>query len=115
MAHNYLRTGGRVPWSSKMQVEFQDEDLDRLETDATFTAGHQPEIVRMYWRRLQAIRDAVDERDLYVFASWRFKKLKGDRSHQRSIRLNDQWRLIVEIREARPSNIMVIVEIEDYH
>lgn len=98
-----------------MQVEFQDEDLDRLETDATFTAGQQPEIVRMYRRRLQAIRDAVDERDLYVFASWRFKKLKGDRSHQRSIRLNDRWRLIVEIRGARPSNIMVVIGIEDYH
>ncbi len=98
-----------------MQVEFQDDDLDRLEIDASFVAGFPPEIVRAYRRRMQAIRAAVDERDLYVFASWRFKKLLGDRLHQRSIRLNDQWRLIVEIREAAPSNIMVIIGIEDYH
>ena len=98
-----------------MHVEFQDDDLDRLETDATFTAGFPPEIVRAYRRRLQAIRSAVDERDLYAFRSWRFKKLLGGRSHQRSIRLNDQWRMIVEIKEATPSNIMLIVGIEDYH
>ena len=98
-----------------MQVEFQNDDLDRLETDAGFTAGHPPEIVRAYRRRMQAIRSAVDERDLYVFASWRFKKMRGDRSHQRSIRLNAQWRLIVEIKQAAPSNVMVIMGIEDYH
>jgi proteic killer suppression protein len=98
-----------------MQVEFQHGDLDRLETDATFTAGFPREIIRAYRRRMQAIRAAVDERDLYVFASWRFKKLLGDRRHQRSIRLNNQWRLIVEIRKAAPLNVMVIIGIEDYH
>lgn len=106
---------GDVPCPITMLVEFQDHDLDRLETDAAFAAGFPTEIVRAYRRRLQAIRAAVDERDLYVFASWRFKKLRGDRSHQRSIRLNDQWRLIVEIIEARPSNVMLIIGIEDYH
>ena len=98
-----------------MEVEFQDDVLDRLETDTTFGARLPPEIVRVYRRRMQAIRAAIDERDLYVFASWRFKKLHGDRAHQRSIRLNDRWRLIVEIKEARPSNVVLIVSIEDYH
>lgn len=98
-----------------MQVEFQNDDLDRLEVDGSFTDGFPADVVRAFRRRMQAIRDAVDERDLYVFASWRFKKLHGNRSHQRSIRLNDQWRLIVEIKSSRPSNVMLIVSIEDYH
>lgn len=98
-----------------MDIEFLDETLDRLEVDPQFSGGYAREVVAAYRRRLQAIRAAVDERDLYAFSSWRFKKLKGDRSHQRSIRLNDQWRLIVEVKPSSPKNILVIISIEDYH
>ena len=98
-----------------MNIEFLDEALDRLEVDREFSGGYARELVAAYRRKLQAMRAAVDERDLYAHSSWRFKKLKGDRSHQRSIRLNDQWRLIVEVRQASPKNILVIVSIEDYH
>ena len=98
-----------------MEVKFRDTALDRLETDPEFTAGFDRAIVRAFRKRLQAIRSAIDERDLYVFKSWRIEKLKGNRSHQRSIRLNDQWRLIVEIEQADPKNVMVVVGIEDYH
>ena len=115
MAHNYQCADGCVAWLTRMQVEVQHGDLDRLETNPKSANRLPAAVVRAYRRRMQAIRAAVDERDLYVFTSWRFKKLQGDRSHQRSIRLNDQWRLIVEIKEASPSNIMVIIGIEDYH
>jgi len=98
-----------------MQVEFQDDNLDRLETDPDFTAGFSREVVRAYRMRIQAIRDATDERDLYVFKSWKFKKMRGARSYQRSIRLNNQWRMIVEIKKSQPSNTMIIVAVEDYH
>jgi len=98
-----------------MDIEFLDDVLDRLEIEAGFDGGYAREVVAAYRRRVQGIRAAVDERDLYEMRSWRFKKLKGDRGHQRSIRLNDQWRLIVEIKKAEPKNIVVIVAIEDYH
>ena len=100
---------------ARMQVEFQNDDLDRLEIDPSFDGGLPRNAVRRFRQRMQAIRDAVDERDLYTFKSWRFKKLHGARSHQRSIRLDQQWRLVVEIKESTPSNVMVIVAIEDYH
>lgn len=98
-----------------MKVEIRDQALDRLETDRNYSAGFDRAIVKAYRKRLQAIRAAVNEQDLYVFKSWRFEKLKGPRSHQRSIRLNNQWRLIVEIKQGDPANVMVIVSIEDYH
>lgn len=98
-----------------MEVRFQTEELDRLEVDADFDMHLPPEIVRAYRKRIQVIRAASDERDLYAIKSHRFKKLVGSRSHQRSMRLNDQWRLVLEVEQGRPKNIIHVVGIEDYH
>lgn len=98
-----------------MEIEFSNHDLDRLETDSNFNAGHSQDVVRGYRKRLRSIRAALDERDLYAVRGNRFKKLKGDRAHQHSIRINDQWRLIVEIRSSTPKNVVHIISIEDYH
>ena len=98
-----------------MDVEFSDKDLDRLETDLEFNAGFAREIVRSFRKVIQLIRAAEDERTFYNMKSLHFEKLKGDRSHQRSLRLNRQWRLIVEIQERTPANVVLVVSIEDYH
>ncbi len=46
----------------------------------------------------------------------RFEKLKGKRAHQRSLRINSQWRLIIELREIEDGNkVAVMIAIEDYH
>jgi proteic killer suppression protein len=64
---------------------------------------------------MQSIRAAVDERDLRAVRGNNFEKLKGNRSHQYSMRLNDQFRLILGIKKSTPKNIIVVVNIEDYH
>lgn len=90
--------------------------MDRLETDMDFDAGHAEAVVTAYRKRMQQIRAAVDERAFYAFKSLRFKHLKGRRDHQRSMRLNDQWRLIVEIEQPDgQEKTIVVVGIEDYH
>ncbi|HLW65369.1 MAG TPA: type II toxin-antitoxin system RelE/ParE family toxin [Gemmataceae bacterium] len=99
-----------------MDVEFADRNLDRLETDRRFTAGFGPAVVEAFFRkRMQQLRAAVDQRDLYALKSLHFEKLKGRRAQQRSVRLNKQWRLILEIIAARPKNRLRICAIEDYH
>lgn len=98
-----------------MDVEFDEADLDRLETDAQFTAGLSQEVVRAYRKRMQQVRAARDERDLLAVRSLRFEKLKGNRDGQHSIRLNLQWRLVVEIRGDHPCKVVGIIEIVDYH
>ena|SRR6266850_4503090 len=98
-----------------MEIEFKNDRLDRLETDAGFSGGFSEGVVKAFRKRIQAIRAAVDERDLIAVRGNRFEKLKGNRSHQYSMRLNDQWRLILELKTASPKNIVVIVDIEDYH
>jgi toxin HigB-1 len=98
-----------------MEVEFADDDLDRLEVDPLFTAGHEKGIVTAYRKKLQLIRAAQDERDFYALKSLHFEKLKGGRSHQRSMRLNNKWRLIVELAGEAPSKTVRVIGIEDYH
>jgi toxin HigB-1 len=72
-------------------------------------------IVKAYRKRIQIIQAATDERDLYAIKGNRFEKLKGDRSHQCSLRLNDKMRLIVEIAEGSPENKIIVIAIENYH
>ena len=97
-----------------MQVRFVKDDLDKLELDATFTAGYSPAIVKAFRRRMSVIRAAKDERDLRAMKSWHFEKLSGNREHQYSIRLNLQFRLILEIDSSQTGNTIVVVAIEDY-
>jgi proteic killer suppression protein len=98
-----------------MEVEFADDDLDRLETEREFTAGFGREVVRGFRKVMQAIRAAPDERDLYRLRGLHFEKLEGSRSHQRSVRINLQWRLILEIVGTAPNKKIRVVCIEDYH
>jgi proteic killer suppression protein len=72
-------------------------------------------IVRAYRKVMNTIAQATDERDIRASKSLRFKRLEGSRQHQHSLRLNDQWRLIVEIVEGNPKNSFHIIKIEDYH
>lgn len=98
-----------------MEVEFADTELDRLETDPRFTGGYAAAVVSAFRRRMQLIRSAPDERDFYALKALHFEKLKGKRSHQHSMRLNDQWRLILEFKGKSPDKLVVVRLIEDYH
>ena len=101
-----------------MRVIYRDTGLERVETDADFNGGLSKEIVSGFRRRMQQIRAAVDERFFYAVKSLHFEKLQGDRAHQRSMRINNQWRLIVELQEGAEADgkkTVVVVGIEDYH
>ena len=98
-----------------MDVDFKDESLDRLETDASFSAGFGDAVVKAYRKRMQQIRAATDERTFYAHRSLRFEKLQGSREGQFSMRLNDQWRLIIELHGEAPRKTVHVVEIVDYH
>ena len=98
-----------------MDIEFSDADLDRLESDAAFDGKLAQAIVRMYRKRMQQIRAARDERDFYALNSLHFEKLQGHRSHQHSMKINDQFRLVIEIMGESPNKRVKVVSIEDYH
>jgi toxin HigB-1 len=97
-------------------VCFRDRGLEELATNKEARDGRYSQAVqKMFRRRMQQIVSAVDERDFYKQTSLHFEKLKGDRNHQHSMKLNDQWRLIVELSGNASDKQIVIVGIEDYH
>ena len=98
-----------------MEIEFDDPDLDRLEVDPRFAAGFPPAVVKGFRKAIGFIRQAVDERDLYAMRGLNFKPLERDRAGQHSMKLNDQWRLIVELRGQAPKKRIGVIEIVDYH
>lgn len=97
-----------------MEIEFTDANLERLYTEESYTAGLSPAIVKAFRKVTQMIRAAVDERDLYARPALRFEKLLGKRKGEHSLRLNDQYRLIVELTGSVPK-VVRIVKVEDYH
>jgi toxin HigB-1 len=98
-----------------MEVRFKNADLDRLETDPQFSGGYSRAVVKAFRKRMQVIRAATDERTFYALRSLHFEKLKGDRSHEHSMRLNDQWRLILSFEGEAPNKVVCVISIEDYH
>lgn len=99
-----------------MRVEFEDDELCRLYTEAHFHLPWMgPELVRHFHRKMAVVAAALDERDLLAMRSLRLEKLVGDRAGQYSIRLNDQWRLIVRFRTDEDGRVAVIVALVDYH
>ena len=98
-----------------MAVRFEDPSLEKLEVDPKYTAGLDAALVKAFRKRLQFIRAALDERAFYAMKSLHYEKLKGDLAGQRSMRLNDQWRLILRLEEDDTGKLVVIVSIADYH
>ncbi|MBI3434917.1 MAG: type II toxin-antitoxin system RelE/ParE family toxin, partial [Proteobacteria bacterium] len=47
--------------------------------------------------------------------SLHYEKLKGGRDGQRSVRLNDQFRMVFELDERTDPQTVTILSIEDYH
>jgi len=62
-------------------------------------------------RKLLYLDDADDLQDLLAPPGNRLEKLKGDRSGQYSLRINDQWRICFDWIGNKANN----VEIVDYH
>ena len=98
-----------------VNVRFRNDRLHGVEIEAEFDAGHGAAVAKAFRKRMQYIRAAADERDFHALKSLHFEKLKGNRSHEYSMRLNDQWRPVLELDGEGADKVVVIVRIEDYH
>lgn len=98
-----------------VDVDYHDPVLEQLANQADFAPkGWSHDVIRSYRKKMQIIRNAKDERDLRNMRGLRLEKLKGDREGQFSIRLNDQFRLVLTF-ETVDDRTAVILEIVDYH
>jgi proteic killer suppression protein len=84
------------------------------EAEAIFQRRHSrryANIERIAYRKLLMLDAAGALRDLLHPPGNRIEALRGDRTGQHSIRINDQWRICFEWRDGHAYE----VEIADYH
>ncbi|MCI9890159.1 type II toxin-antitoxin system RelE/ParE family toxin [Micrococcales bacterium 31B] len=99
-----------------LRVDFADEDLRRLAEDATYAPRRWgADVVKAYRKKIQLLLAATDERDLYAMRSLRLERLKGNRVGTSSIRLNDQFRLIIKFETGDDGRKVIVIEMVDYH
>lgn len=99
-----------------MNVVFKNKKLETIETEGAGELANIPLSVKKAARKkINFIRAAPDERSLRNWKSLHYEKLKGGRSNQRSIKINDQWRIVLRINTKSKPPTVTIDSIEDYH
>ena len=98
-----------------MDIDFQDSELERLAFDESYIGALSPSPLKAYRKQLNLIRQSPNRQVLYAFRSLRLEKLKGKLKDKYSMRINDQFRLIVRFAKKNGKDIIVILKIEDYH
>ncbi len=99
-----------------MRIDFEDDELRRVAKDASYALKRWgADILKAYRKKIQMLRSAVDERDLYAMRSLRLEQLSGDRAGTSSIRLNKQFRLIIKFRTDDDGRVVIVIEMVDYH
>ena len=99
-----------------MQIEFEDHDLRRLYEELDFRLPQfGTDLIKSYRKTVAFVIAAADQRDLYKMRSLRLEKLIGDRVGQHSLRLNDKWRMIIKIEMRDVGQVIVILDLVDYH
>jgi proteic killer suppression protein len=88
---------------------FRSKDTEKLA--AGFRVRRFVKIERAAQRKLAMLAAASDVNDLRIPPSNHLEKLRGDRTGQYSIRINDQSRLCFEWKNGHAHN----VEVADYH
>ncbi len=99
-----------------LRFQFKRKKLEALYTEEK-DAHRYPGVVDDFFEVMAIIAAARDERDLYAQKGLRFEKLLGKRGKggQRSLRLNQQWLLIVSTEKDEEGNYLLIIDIDDYH
>jgi proteic killer suppression protein len=99
-----------------VRIEYGDGDLRRLACDPNFVpARWSRDLVKAYRKRIQILAAATDDRDLRALRSLRLERLEGDRAGTYSIRLNNQYRLILDLRTEGSDRVVELLELVDYH
>lgn len=98
-----------------MRIVFADAELAMIETDEAGATRLPVGVIKSARRKLTVLRAAIDDRSLRNWKSLHYEKLKGDREGQRSIRLNEQYRMVFKLDEETEPKTITIIGIEDYH
>jgi toxin HigB-1 len=100
-----------------LRVVFNTNQLKLFfETDLSNLKGKQPfpiQVLKQYQLKIKILTEIRNLKELHPFRSLNFERLKGDRKHEYSIRLNKKYRLI--FKEAETAIEIVIIEISKHY
>lgn len=97
-----------------MDIEFVDKKLLSLLEDVSID-WLPISVIKSSRRKLTILACAKNEKDLRNWKSLHYEKLLGDRKGQRSIRVNDKYRIVFELDKSCDPQKVTIFSIEDYH
>lgn len=98
-----------------MRFKFKDKNLYLLYTEEKNAHRYPAKVVDAFFDVMAIITSAENENDIRAFKQLHFEKLKGNRKDRISLRLKEQFRLIIEIVKDENGKIIWILEIVDYH
>lgn len=98
-----------------MEIVFKDQKLGLIETDEAEKTRLPIAVIISCRKKLVLLRAMSDERDLRNWKGLQYEKLKGDKKGLKSIRINDQWRVVFDLDNNRNPPRITILKIEDYH
>ena len=97
-----------------MEFRFAESKLEKLYLSGKGAKQYPANVVRAFITKVRIIETANDERDLRALKSLHFEKLRGTRN-QYSIRLNEEWRLILRLEKNKDGKVVVIIDINRHY
>ena len=98
-----------------MIIEYSNGDRNSILFKNNGKPKFPQEVIESFDKKVLFIEEAISITDIYAMKSLYFKELKGNRKGDYSIRLNDQFRLIVKVGKTNGQTKIIIVSVEDYH
>lgn len=98
-----------------MKIVFRDQRLALIRTEQAARTRLPISVIKSCREKLVVLEAAPDERTLRNWKSLKYEKLQGDRKGQRSIRINDQFRLVFRLDESTNPRTIEVLDVEDYH
>ena len=94
-----------------MEVQFNDQSYDRLETVSGYTFGLPAAVVTGYRMCLQLFRAAADVRDLRALRQLNLDSISEDTLAFHSVPLGDGYELILQLRSGTTASKIQIIAV----
>lgn len=100
-----------------VRFEIEDDSCRRLYAEEKGAERYPAGVVDAFFEALEVIHAAADIRDLYRLKAFHVEKLRGKKwkRGERSIRLNDQYRLVFRMEKDKKGSFLVVMNVVDYH
>jgi proteic killer suppression protein len=94
-------------------VKFKEISLERLDWDRGYTAGFPLLVVSAFRGRIQVIRAAPQKQAILQFTSLQIKRC-GNGASQHSMRVTDEWQLIVAFEDGDDGRVAIVEALMEY-